>query len=200
MKVRKLLLVAGAALLPSVLLLVVQPGLASASVVAVGTANCNIASGGGTINPKLTAAGSNGGMKINFSAKLGPCPNASFTTPSGDTIVAASMTGKGYYSNNHANKCASYFGSTDTIGRIKVTIKWKATPTPIANTVLKYVAVPSSGAPAAVITLQAPPAPVASGSFEPASPVPPMNTITLNSNLTCGGPHNFAISGGNVDV
>ncbi len=198
---RKLLLVAATVMLPSVLVVVIEPGIASAGVVAVGTANCNGLAGKGFINPSLTVAGANGGMKINFKAKFGPCPNANFTAPVGDIIKGGSLKGSGFYSNNLASKCGNYFGSLDTIGNIKVTIKWKAKPVPIANTVLTYAAAPFEGAPAGVITLTAPPPPAAVGSFEPAAgPVPPLNTITLPSNLACAGPHNFLIAGGNVNV
>jgi hypothetical protein len=198
---RKLLLVAVTAMLPAALLVVIEPGIASAAVVAAGTANCNGLFGGGKINPGLTAAGGNGGMKINFKAAFGPCPNANFTVPIGDVINGGKIKGSGFYSNNLASKCANYFGSLDTIGKIKVTITWKAKPIPIAKTVLTYVAEPGEGAPAGVITLIAPPPPAAAGSFEPAAGlVPPLNTITLNSNLACAGPRAFAIAGGNVDV
>ncbi len=197
---RKCLLVAATAMLPAALLIVIEPGVASAAVVAVGTANCSGLVGNGTISPKLTATGGIGGMKINFKGKFGACPNAAVSIPSGDVIKGGTVSGSGYYSNNLASKCANYFGSLDTIGSIKVTIKWKAVPIPIAKTVLTYSAAPGEGAPAGVITLTAPPAPAAVGSFEPAAPVPPLNTITLNSNLVCPSTSHFAFAAGNVHV
>ena len=99
---------------------------------ATGTAICKIASGSGTLSPGLTAAGTPGGVKIQFVATMvvgGSCGGA-VTSPSGVTVNGGTVKGHGFYnpvpSTANGSSCANFAGS-DIVGKIVVKVNWSVT-------------------------------------------------------------------------
>jgi hypothetical protein len=208
-------LVGGASLCPALLLVDAAPTLAAPP--AHGSATCRMALGGsGTVSPGLTPAGSPGGVKISFSAKLVPPPatsvcNGAVTSPSGTKVVGGLVTASGYYlpvpSSANGSKCAN-FATSDKVGNIKVVIKWTTSGSPIAPTTVVYAGntgtVTTSGG-VDLITLNATTGSATkSGSFAfPATGTP--HAIKFRTTLPgpgCGpGPFSsFNISGGAVSM
>lgn len=204
---RKSVLVGAAIVVPVGVFLVVTPGIASANPVATGSATCTQVTGSGSIHPGISLAGSPGGEKITFAAKLSACSGSTVTSPSGTVITNAAATGSGYFNSTATNgsKCVKFDSAATSVGVIKVKIKWNVTPSPpIANTKLKY-----TGNPAPItgplngfdtITLAAPAAAV--GSFSAGPP----DTVQLNTTLPAPGTHcvgtttNFKITSGLVSI
>jgi len=214
--IRKLLVTATAALMPVALVVATYPGAAVASGPprAVGTANCPIYSGKGTLNPGLTPAGSPGGVKIAFKATLtsptgAACANSSITKPAGVTIIGGTVTGSGYYNGpsgaSTGNSCSEFDGP-DVLGQITITIKWLTTGGPIANTKIVYSGNSGTvnGSPTDTITLDTPPAASATktGSFHAPATVHKVQLQTDIPGPACGpGPYSrFNILGGSVLV
>ncbi len=187
---RKSLLVGAAIVVPAGVFLVITPGIASANPVATGSASCTQVTGSGSIHPGISLAGSPGGEKVTFTAKLTACANSNVTSPSGTAITSGVATGSGYFNSSAANgsKCVKFDSAATSVGVIKVKVKWNVAPSPaIANTKLKY-----TGNPAPItgpvngfdtITLAAPAA--AAGSFSAGPP----DTVQLNTTLPAPGTH-----------
>jgi hypothetical protein len=210
--VRKLLVIVSTLIIPTGLILVTGEVAASAygPPKATGIANCHISSGTGTLTPGLTPVGTQGKLKISFTASLiqGPCPNANVTSPPGVTIVGGTVTGSGVYkapAGGNASACADFDGP-DILGHLKVTVAWQTTGGNIAKTNINYKGNPGtvSGSPTDTITLDTPPAATAvkTGSFASPSTT---HTVQLDTNIPgplCGsGPYStFVITGGVVTV
>jgi hypothetical protein len=172
-----------------------SPNIATAAPPpATGTAICKIASGSGTLSPGLTASGSPGGVKIQFTATMvvgGSC-GGTVTSPSGVTVVGGTLKGHGYYnpvpSTANGSSCANFAGS-DIVGKIVVKVNWAVTGPAIAPTKVVYKnntgTVVGSGTD--TITLNAPTGTaVKSGSFT--TPASPHQLVLLTSipGPTCG--------------
>jgi hypothetical protein len=211
---RKVILSAGATALCAGLLVVVSAVPASAMPpAAAGTVFCGVSIGGsGTVHPGLTTAGSAGGVKIAFSAKLstGNC-NSQVTSPSGVVVTGGFLTGSGYYSTNLGSSCANFDGP-DTVGKITVVIHWTTTGGPIANTKVTYKLNlgTTSGFPTDTIDLVAPSGTAhksAASSFFTLPTVGP-NETRLVTNLPAPGSSgctavpfvHFQITGGDVNM
>jgi hypothetical protein len=191
----------------------VEPGVAWAAPMASGTVTCPVVSGAGTLSPGLTAAGSPGGVKITFHAKLGPVPTAgcssSAVLPSGlpVTIKGGKLTGSGFFngppSSGIGSSCANFDGP-DVVGTIKAKVAWAASHAIAPSKVVYTGGTPAvSGSPTDTIQLPATGTTTTkSGSFT----TPPLpNTIKLVTNIpsTCtSGPPitTFTITGGSVSL
>ncbi len=208
---RKLLLVMAALIVPTALLAIGSQEAAIALPLGVGTANCPVTGGTGTVHPGLTAAGGPGGVKINFKGTLGTpgalCAGV-VTAPAGDHVRGGTFVGTGYYTAPGAGPGSSClnFDGPDKVGNIKVTITWTMTGPAIAPTVITYtlnvatVTGPVNGVD--TIKLVAPVA-VKAGSFVAG----PLRTTRIKTTLPapgalCVGPPHvaFNITGGNVAV
>jgi hypothetical protein len=209
---RKILVLVSTLIIPTGLILFTGEMAASAygPPKATGIGNCHISSGTGTLTPGLTPVGTQGKLKISFTASLiqGPCPNADVTSPPGVTIVGGTVTGSGVYkppAGGNASACADFDGP-DILGHLKVTVAWHTTGGNIAKTNINYKGNPGtvSGSPTDTITLDTPPAATAikTGSFASPSTT---HTVQLDTNIPgplCGsGPYStFVITGGVVTV
>jgi hypothetical protein len=184
-----------------------------------GTVTCFVSPGGsGFVNPALTAAGSPGGVKIDFSARLVPPLGAndcggSVTSPAGTRVMAGKLTGSGFYSTvagfPNGSACAS-FTHHDKVGSITVKIIWTVSGPPIAGTTVTYAGNPGTVTNTGgidTITLHAPLGTAhKTGSFAfPPTGLP--NTVKIKTTLPAspppcgGGPFkNFNITGGSVSM
>lgn len=87
--------------------------------------------GNGKIHPKLTTAGSPGGVKITFKGKAFGCTGGSISAGGAvHTVTAGVVKGSGYISGVTGSKCANFEGAApvDTMGTIKMTVKWILSP------------------------------------------------------------------------
>jgi len=184
-----------------------------------GTATCRVLPGGnGFVNPGLTPAGSPGGVKINFSAQLGPLVGTNLcggtvTSPAGTKVIGGHLTGSGFYNNvpgfPNGSACAN-FTHHDNVGAIIVKISWTVSGPLIAGTTVTYTGNPATVTNAGgvdTITLHAPLGTAnKAGSFGfPPAGLP--NTVKIKTNLPaspppCGaGPFkNFNITGGSASM
>lgn len=205
-----------AAVLTTVLggLFVATQEAAVAAPIAKGTAICPVTSGSGTVHPGISAAGSIGGVKINYTAVLGnpaagtACGGA-VTFPLGVKVIGGTLTGSGYYNapaaGAHGSSCVNFDGP-DKVGVIKETIVWATIGGPIANTVVTYTGdVASTAGPINgfdTLTLKAPFGVKAAGSsfLVPAAPITSKFVTTLPApGVKCVGTTvNFKITGGGV--
>ena len=101
---------------------------------ASGSVSCKV-TGSGTFSPRLTSAGSPGGVKFAFTAKSTDC-SSSATLPSGApvAITGVTVTASGFWnpaSGPTGSSCASL--TTDTLGALQLKYVWVASPA-IANT------------------------------------------------------------------
>lgn len=95
-----------------------------------GNVNCSFA-GAGTLHPKLTAAGSAGGVKVTYDGKLFSCAGGSITISSTTyTVVGGSVKAAGYFTGVTASKCTNFEGAApaDRVGVIKMVVKWILSP------------------------------------------------------------------------
>jgi hypothetical protein len=194
-------------------LALVEPGVAWAAPVAVGTASCPIIAGAGTLSPGLTAAGSPGGVKITFHATLGPTPlsgcasSVHLVTGAPVTITGGTLKGAGFYNGpagSSGNSCANFDGP-DILGKIVATVKWAAVPAIAPSKVVYKGGTPSvSGAPTDTISLPALGGiTVKSGSLtSPALPhdIKLVTDIPSTCAATSAPVTTFTISGGNVSL
>ncbi|HXQ76269.1 MAG TPA: hypothetical protein VN791_07210 [Acidimicrobiales bacterium] len=210
---RKVILSAGVVALCAGLLVVVSAVPASAAPPATGTVLCGVTiGGGGAVHPGLTTAGSAGGVKISFSAKLstGNC-SSHVTSPSGVVVTGGHLTGSGSYGTNVGSSCANFDGP-DTVGKITVVIHWTTTGGSIANTKVTYKLNlgTTSGFPTDTIDLVAPSGTAhksAASSFFTLPTVGPNETKLVTNLPAPGSPGctavpfvNFQITGGDVDM
>jgi len=191
-------------------LFVATQDAAVAAPIATGTAACPVINGSGSVHPGLSVAGSPGGVKINYTAKLGRpgalCSGA-VTFPAGVKIVGGTVTGSGYYNPPAGNgsSCVNFDGP-DNVGVIKETIAWTTIGGPIANTVVTYTGdVASTTGPVNgfdTLTFKNPFGVKAAGSsfLAPALPITSKFVTTLPApGLHCVGTTvNFRITGGGV--
>jgi hypothetical protein len=115
-----------------------------------GHVSCSFA-GSGKINPKITPAGSNGGMKVSFDGKAFGCTGYSIVIGTTTyTVTAASVKGSGYFTGVTGSKCANFEGAipVDHVGVIKMTVKWIMSPSlAVAPSKVKYTGTYSANAP-----------------------------------------------------
>lgn len=126
------------------------------TITGVTTANvsCSTFIGGGKLSPKLTVAGSNGGVKINFKGKASTCsgPSDTFTVAhTAYTIVGAKVKGSGYFTTTSGHpkgsECSNFeTGSpNDLVGTIRMTVDWKTAPAlAVTPSVVTYTTGPYS--------------------------------------------------------
>ena len=182
-----------------------------------GKVSCAVLAGGsGFVNPGLTPAGSPGGVKINFAAKIGPVVGTrrcagTVTSPAGTTVTGGHLTGSGFFNNllPNGSTCAN-FTHHDNVGTITVKISWTVSGPPIAGTTVTYTGNPGTVTNTGgvdTITLHAPLGTAhKAGSFAfPPAGLP--NTVKIKTTLPaspppCGpGPFkNFNINGGSVSM
>jgi hypothetical protein len=131
---RRIAVVSAFVLLPAGMVFGIS-GAASANPVLTGHVGCTGLSGGGTFHPKLTAAGSAGGVKFSATAKVYGCSGASITIGTTTyTVTGGVMKINDWYFNPH-NSCAAFEGvlPVDVVGKIKMSVKWTLSP-PLAVT------------------------------------------------------------------
>jgi hypothetical protein len=131
---RRLAVVSAVLLLPAGIVFGISTA-ASANPVLTGHVTCTGLSGGGTFHPKLTAAGTPGGVKFSATAKVFGCSGASITIGTTTyTVTTGVMTIDDWYFNPH-NSCGAFEGVApiDSVGKIKMKVKWGLTP-PLAVT------------------------------------------------------------------
>ena len=171
---------------------------------ASGTVTCKV-TGSGTFSPKLTLAGSPGGVKFTFTAKASKCKSNATIPGAIATITGATVTASGYWNGSgpSGSSCASL--PTDTLGTVNAKYVWTSAP-PIANTNIAT----SGGVPWLAsgpsfkfdVTLIGASITSSSGSFSPAT----SETFDLKTNIAnpCGagwGPYpTFNITGGSFTV
>jgi hypothetical protein len=123
----------------------------ASTILGPGHVSCSTFTGSGKLSPKVTPAGSIGGMKITYKGKAFGCTGYSLVI-SGTTytVVGASVKGSGYFSGAAASKCSSFEGSipVDTVGTIKMTVKWIMSPSlAVAPSNVKYTGTYSAFTP-----------------------------------------------------
>ena len=177
-----------------------------------------MSSGSGFVNPALTPAGSVGGVKIDFSAKLVPpvgtneCAGT-VTSPAGIKVSGGHLTGSGFFNTvagfPNGSKCANFTHHLN-VGSIIVKIGWIVSGPPIAGTTVTYTGNPGTVTNTGgvdTITLHAPLGTATkTGSFAfPPTGLP--NTVKIKTTLPaspppCGaGPFkNFNITDGTVSM
>jgi hypothetical protein len=195
-------------------LALVEPGVAWAAPVATGTAICPVQSGSGTLSPGLTDAGGPGGVKINFTAKLGPTPLAgcsgSAMIPGAlVTITGGTLTGSGFFNgpagSTTGNSCVNFDGP-DVLGMITAKVVWSASiPIAPSKVIYKHGSPAVGGAPTDTVSLPAPGTiTIKHGSFH--TPVLPEDiNLTTDIPSTCPGEvppgiTTFTITGGKVSL
>lgn len=198
---RKSLLISAVVTIASAMLVVATPEIASAHPLAVGSVSCTTAQGSGKVTPPIVPVGSGTRVKITFTANFAGC-TSSLTTPPGASVTGAFVKGTGYFTaSSSANSCSNFDG-TDTVGVIKVHIKWTTTGGLINPTTDVYTLEPSSvtGPTNGIDTIDLDsPYGSSSGSF--ASSVPPDTTSIVTTipapGSGCGGSGApFGITGG----
>jgi hypothetical protein len=152
------------------------------TILGPGHVNCSTFTGAGKINPKITPAGSNGGMKISFKGKAFGCTGYSITIGGTTyTVVSASVKGSGYFSGTTGSKCSNFEGAVpvDTVGSIKMTVKWHMSPSlAVAPSRVKYTGT-YSATPAADLDLGAAATPATTTAVTGSFPLdgPTQNTL-----------------------
>jgi hypothetical protein len=196
------------------LVAVFVPGLADASVpVAMGTVNCPIISGAGTLNPGLTASGTQTSVKISFHATLGPTPTAgcsgSAVLPSGApvTVNGGTITAGGFFkapAGALADACAMFDGP-DIVGKIVAVVHWSSSPAIAPSKIVYKGGTPAvSGAPTDTISLPAPGGVTSKGGSFHAPPLPNNVQVQTNIPAACAATAppftSFTISAGSVSL
>jgi hypothetical protein len=132
---RRIVLVTVAAVLPVLLLVTVDTGVAGANPVFPGTVTCNagsgVWSGAVTFSPALLNGGTATGEVVKVVAKLGntasPCLTSS-TPPAGSKVLGL-IKGVAKFTGPGANNCATVFsGSSNVPVAAKFLMKWLTPP------------------------------------------------------------------------
>jgi hypothetical protein len=181
-----------AAVVIALMSVTMSAGTAFAAPVASGSVGCKVL-GTGKFHPKLTLAGSPGGVKFTFKGQSSGCSSSAMVGSTPVTVTGATITASGFWnlpSGGSGSSCASL--TADLLGTLKIKYKWTAS-TPIAPTTVTT----TGGVPWTVVgsayhfTLPAGATITSStGSFAPVSPQVMDLTTNIASPCSAGwGPY-----------
>lgn len=167
---------------------------------AVGTVGCKV-TGTGKFSPKLTLAGSAGGVKFSFKLKSSDCSASATAGGVPVSITGVKVTASGFWnlpSGGPGSSCASL--TADLLGTVKAKYVWTASPAIAPTTVTTSGGVPwiPSGTLFDFVLPSGATITSSTGSFAPVS----SQVMNLQTNIASAcaagwGPyHTFTISGG----